>query len=205
MRDSDLMQGLAEVFIQEELGVPSQRKVWQEHLYELDGFRRLFGNTLTNRLKAKESVPKADFPALPPLTLNLKGRSSYDCLAGLSFKVATCKDGVVVVTTDPTAQPMGVALVLDFPSEKLELMLSLFGINEKHKDYTKAMAACWYRFMIDYFCNGYLQVFDAASGERLSYKTAFLPENVDIGATVKAWRKIVEDLEVGGQTTPSSD
>jgi hypothetical protein len=36
-RDADLMQGLAEVFIQEEMGVPSQRRIWQEHLYELQG------------------------------------------------------------------------------------------------------------------------------------------------------------------------
>ena len=104
------MQGLAEVFIQEELGVPSQRKIWQEHLYELEGFKRLFGDRLTARLNAKESVPQADFPPIPPLTLNLKEQPPYDCLPSLSFRVVACKDGIVLLATDPTVQPMAVAL-----------------------------------------------------------------------------------------------
>lgn len=94
MKDADLMEGLAEVFSQEELGVPSQRKIWHKHLYELEGFRRLFGEALTARLKAKESVPQTDFRPVPPLTLNLKEHPPYDCLTALTFRVAACKDGI---------------------------------------------------------------------------------------------------------------
>ena len=194
-RDSDLMQGLTEVFIQEELGMPSQRKIWQEHLYELEGFKRLFGQPLTARLNAKESVPQADFPPLPPLTLNLKEQPPYDCLAALSFRVAACKDGIVLLATDPTAQPMAVALALNFPAEKLDLVLQMFGVNHKQEKYTKATAACHYRFLIEYFCNGCLQVFDAGTGKRLSHKTAFVAVNIDLSATVEGWKKQIKELE----------
>jgi len=194
-RDADLMQGLAEVFIQEELGVPSQRKIWQEHLYELEGFKRLFGDRLTARLNAKESVPQADFPPIPPLTLNLKEQPPYDCLTSLSFRVVACKDGIVLLATDPTVQPMAVALALNFPAEKLELVLNMFGVNHKQEKYTKATAACHYGFLIRYFCNGCLQVFDATTGERLSHKTAFLPVDIDLHATVEGWKQKIRELE----------
>jgi hypothetical protein len=194
-RDADLIHGLAEVLIQEELGVPSQRKIWQEHLYELEGFKRLFGDPLTARLNAKESVPLADFPVIPSLTLNLKEQPAYDCLAKLPFRVTASKDGVVLLATDPTIQPMSIALALNFPTETLELVLSMFGVNDKQEKYVKAMAACCYRFLIDYFCNGCLQVFSAAAGERLSHKTAFIPVNVDVHATVEGWKQKIRELE----------
>jgi Methylamine utilization protein MauJ len=194
-RDSDLMQGLAEAFIQEELGVASQRKIWREHLYELEGFKRLFGEALTARLKAKESVPQETFPTIPPLTLNLKEQPSYECLTALSFRVAACKEGVVFLATDRSAQPMAVTLALNFPAETLELVLNMFGVNRKQEKYTKASAACYYGFLIGYFCNGCLQVFNAMSGERLSHKTAFLPVDIDLHATVEGWQKKIKELE----------
>jgi hypothetical protein len=195
LRDADLMQGLAEVFIQEELDVPSQRKIWQDHLYELEGFKRLFGDALTIRLKAKESVPLVDFPPIPPLTLNLKEQPPYDCLTALTFRVTACKDGIVLLATDPTTQPMVVALALNFPAETLELVLKMFGVNQKQEKFTRALAVCYYKFLIAYFCNGYLQVFDSATGVRLSHKTAFVAVNVDLSATVEGWQQKIKDLE----------
>jgi hypothetical protein len=196
MRDADLMQGLAELFIQEELGVPSKRKIWNEHLYELEDFKRLFKGPLTARLEAKESVPLGDFPPIPALTLNLKEHTAFDCLAVLSFRVTACKNGIVLLATDPTAQPMMVTLALDFPAERPELVLNTFGANQKQEKYTKALAACCYEFLIGYFCNGCLQVFNATTGERLSHKSAFLRVNVDLRATVEGWKQKIKELEV---------
>jgi hypothetical protein len=193
--NAELMQGIAEAFIQEELDVPSLRKIWNEHLYELKGFTSMFGAALTARLRAKEVVPLADFPPIGPLTLNLKDRPPFECLMGLSFRVVACHDGTVLLTTDPTAQPMAVALALDFPAEKLELVLNMFGVNHEHEKYTKSIGACYYAFLIGYFCNGYLQVFDTATGDRLSYKNAFLPMNLDVHATVEGWKKRIAELE----------
>ena len=195
-RDADLMQGLAEVFIQEEMGVPSQRKIWQEHLYELEGFKRLFGDNLVARLKAAQNTPLANFPSIPLLTFNLKEQPPYDCLTTLPFHVAGCKEGIVFLATDPKTQPMAVVLALNFPGESLELVLSNFKVNRKQEKYTKAGEACYYRFLIEYFCNGYLQVFNAETGERLSHKTAFLPVDIDLNATVEAWKKKIEELQV---------
>jgi hypothetical protein len=194
-RNVDLMQGLAEVFIQEELGAPSQRKIWAEHLYELEGFKRLFGDALALRLKVKESVSIKEFPAIPPLTLNLKEQPPYECLNALIFQITVCKDGVVYLSTDPLSHPMQVLLALRFPDERLELVISRFGINSKQKDHTIALAVSYWRFLIAYYCNGCLQVFDSRTGKRLSHKTAFVAQDIDLHATVEAFKKKIEELE----------
>lgn len=168
--DLDLMRGLAEVFIEEELGVPSKTKLWREHLYELEGFKQLFGPSLVARLKQKEDVPQADFPAIPPLTLNLKEQPPYACLTGLPFQVAACEGGVVFLATDPHTQPMAVVLALDFPEETLEFSVDNFAINPRQEKYTQSAEACYFRFLVAYFCNGSLQIFNSSTGERLSHK-----------------------------------
>lgn len=88
-----------------------------------------------------------------------------------------------------------VAWVNSNPVETLELSLDALRINRKHKNYTKAIEASLYRFLVDYFCNGYLQVFNASSGERVSHKTAFVPVNIDVSTTVEAWKKKMVELE----------
>jgi hypothetical protein len=46
-----------------------------------------------------------------------------------------------------------------------------------------------------------LQVFDAQTGERLSHKTAFVAQDIDLHATVEAFKKKIEELEA---QTPKS-
>lgn len=193
--DATLMQGLAEVFIEQELGVPSIRKIWREHLFELVGFRALFGDALTIKLKTREDVAIADFPTIPSLTLALKERPPYYSLIGIPFRVAACHAGVVTLVSDTTTQPIHAALVLNFPDETLQFVLPAFGIMRTHVAYIKsAEVDCW-QFLIDYFCNGFLQVFDSTTRERLSYKLAFVAVNIDLGRTIDGWKKIIEGLE----------
>lgn len=195
--DAELMQALARIFIQDELGVPSLYKTFNEHLYELSGFKKMFGETLTARLKGAESVPIADFPTIPPLTIgqrvHLIDGYRYPCLTGVPFLVVSCVSGIVVLEADSTAQPIRARLVLDFPNECLEFVLNGFGINGKLK--SKEVEICWHRFLIDYFHNGYLRIFNALSDERLSHKLPFVPINIDPGATVEGWRRRIAELE----------
>jgi hypothetical protein len=196
-QDSELMQALARIFIQDELGVPSLNKVLSEHLYELGGFKKLFGEELSARLKARENIPVANFPTVPPLTIkqrvHLRDGLEYDCLKALPFKIISSVAGVIVLEADSAIQPIRACLVLDFPAEQLEFILERFGINGKLR--TNAVEICWYSFLIDYFSNGYLRIFDAVSNERLSHKLAFLPLNIDPGATVEGWQKRIAELE----------
>jgi hypothetical protein len=189
-----LMEGLSQTFIQEELGVPSLRKIWDQHFYELEGFKRLFGDVLVHKLKAKESVPPGDFPAIPALTLNLKEHQPYECFSTVPFRVAECRGGIVLLKADPNTQPMHVILNLDFPSEQLELVISALGIDPLGAGYTRDLAISFYEFLIGYFGNGCLQVFDSTSGLRLSHKLPFIPLNVDPRTAIERWQQEIQKL-----------
>jgi hypothetical protein len=50
-QDLPLIRDLAAYAIEFEFGVKSATTVYREHLYELEGFRKLVGESLCNRLK----------------------------------------------------------------------------------------------------------------------------------------------------------
>jgi hypothetical protein len=96
---------------------------------------------------------------------------------------------------------MQVVLALHFPDERLKLVLPTLGVNSKKRAYTNALAASYFGFLIGYFCNGYFEVFDSRTGERLSQKTAFIPQDIDLHATVEGWKKKIEELEAQSPTS----
>ena len=52
--------------IETTLSVKSTMTVYREHLYELQGFKALFGRDLVARIVAGEEVATGDFPSIPP-------------------------------------------------------------------------------------------------------------------------------------------
>lgn len=193
----ETMKALAELLIEDELGVPSLRKIWNAHLYELEGFKHILGEPLTSKLKAGESVALNQFPALPPLTLGLtvgfREGLRYEGLDSLPFRVVSCVQGAVILETDSTIQPIRACLVLNFPAERLEFVLPRFGINGKLK--TVPIEIGWWRFLIDYYSNGRLEIFNSVMGDRLSHLLAFLPINIDPSATISGWERRIALLQ----------
>ncbi len=187
LADCDLIKGLAAVLIENELGLPSLRKIWREHLYELSGFKELFGEELVGKLSRRERLPTSDFSSLPRLTVALKGLPPYECLTRLEFKVTSCDAGIIVLETDREVEAMVVRLTLDFPGESLELDLNNFEYTRIHWKYRIDAGLSYYRFLTDYFHNGCLQVFDALNSERLSHKLGFIPMNIDPVRTINGF------------------
>jgi len=66
--DLPVIAALAEYLIEHEFGILSQRTVWRQHLYELDGFREIIGARLVERIKKKERIPPESLPKLQGFT-----------------------------------------------------------------------------------------------------------------------------------------
>jgi len=81
--DLPVVQALAEILIEHELGVKSRETIWREHLYHLDGFRELLGEQLVARLKAKEPVQVSDIPPLAPISVGVRDKPSLESFVGL--------------------------------------------------------------------------------------------------------------------------
>ena len=81
--DLPVIRALAEHLMEHQVGIKSALTYRQEHLYELEGFRRVFGEAIVANLKAKHHLQPKDFPLLPQLSIRLRDRERYqafECL-----------------------------------------------------------------------------------------------------------------------------
>jgi hypothetical protein len=193
--DTPLIKGLAQVAIECELGVPSMGKIWNEHLYELAGFKDLFGHSLTVRLQQAQSIPVADFPELPKLSVRLRGHEPFAGLSALPMRILSAEKGIVVLGIVPPDHPQQVLLALNFFNETLDVLLPYFGIDPSHHGYAAQIEVGQLRFLRGLFGNGIVEIYDEA-GRRLSHKTAFIPTNVDLRGTLKNFDMRIEALTV---------
>src|SRR5690606_17905098 len=106
-------------FIEHTLGLRSQRTIWDEHLYELEGFRAFLGPDLVARLKAREELDPAYLPVLPPLGLRLREGDDLPSLVDLQRLWLMPVDGSLCMILGNGHHPVQVSLALDFPQERL--------------------------------------------------------------------------------------
>jgi hypothetical protein len=189
---------LARVFIEQELGVPTRGKIWDEHLYELAGFKDILGETLKRRLLEGESIPLHEFPSMPRLTLRLLDRRDNALFHDLPFRIYACAHGVLFLGTDIQIQPLYALLVLDFTKEELTFDLDNFGFVGPH---TRSDEIHFREFLVEYFRNGELEIY--SEERRISHKLAFIPMNVDMVRTLDNWRRHI--AQVGGWPLRSWD
>jgi hypothetical protein len=184
------------------LKIPSMRKIWNEHLYELAGFRDILGKSLSHRLEQGLPVPLSDFPALPDLSIRLRAHEQLLGLASLQMKVISSQGGIVTIGTSPPESAVQVLLRLNFPQHTLELLLPSLGIAKDHPKYTKELEADIWRFLQGFYANGELEIYDTR-GTRLSLKLAFIPLNIDPSRTIENFQRRIDDL-LGSSNKPET-
>jgi hypothetical protein len=120
MKDLPLIRAMAELVIEMELGVKSSNTIWDEHLYELAGFRELLGQTLARRLKEKDATVQPDeLAALRRISLRIKDQATYDGLENLTINAVTVEEGRVQFTAASDNNVIKITLVLDFLEERI--------------------------------------------------------------------------------------
>lgn len=192
--DLPMVKALAEHFIEKEFEVKSETTIWREHLYELQGFTDLFGPALVARIKAAEEVPLADFPAMPVLSISMAHVPRFDSFEGMRAELVDCHAGKVnLLLTSPTGQASAL-LVLDFAAERLDFEIFQHLAVEEDGSVAGAQADLdRLRFVDRYLGNGKLEVW--AGGMRMSRRDAFIPENIDLGATHKKYEAMIGAAE----------
>jgi len=192
--DTDLIKGLAQVAIENELGVPSMRKIWREHLYELAGFKDIFGHELVEKLEQGHSVPQTEFPRLPKISVRVRGYNQYAGLEALQTEILSVKSGVVILGIRPPASPIQMLLALDFPRRTLDLLLPYFGVDRTHPAYSREIEASQFQLLKDLYGNGILEIHDVDAGKSISHKGAFIPVDIDLRRTLHSFQARIDEL-----------
>lgn len=192
--DLPMVKALAEHFIEKEFGVKSETTIWREHLYELQGFTDLFGAALVARIKAGEEVPLAHFPAVPVLSIGMAHMPRFESFEGMRAEIVDCHAGKVNLLLTAPAGHASALLVLDFAAERLDFEIFQHLAVEDDGSVAGAQADLdRLRFVDRYLGNGKLELW--AGSMRMSRRDAFIPENIDLGATHKNYEAMIGAAE----------
>lgn len=194
-----LIEALAELAIEKELGIKTLFTVYDEHLYELDGFRRVFGPDIIELIvngRDPDVEPQIDFPAL---RVELRRQEPYEPLSNLK-PTRIGRDGNMIecrVGSDNGLYDL--RFRLDFANERLHFDIDsdLGAHDDGTSDSAKGLAEIT-RFMRDYWLNGQLRILNAETGELLSRRDAFIPvnrfANIDaFNGLIEKWKALAEE------------
>ena len=116
-----IIHKLAEHLIEHELGIQSEETVRKEHLYELVGFRKHFGNDIVLRLKKKMAVKLEELPVLPSLSFHIRNHLPRATFMSMKAKTVSIENGIVVLICESNSHFASLRLTLNFPAERLEI------------------------------------------------------------------------------------
>jgi Methylamine utilization protein MauJ len=193
-----LMKSLAAHAIETVLGIKSDQTNYKEHLYELAGFRKIFGKDIVQKIVAGESTDQlAD---VPHMTVTIAGKASYAPLANMEPTDLLLTGSTLLLILKSPHSAAAFRCELDFLAERLR-----FDIDRDLRIDQDDRTAKWaeniaelIRFRRDYYLNGRLQIFNSDTGDLISYLEPFMPLNVIVNAEtfdreIEKWRTIARE------------
>lgn len=196
-----IIEALAVLAIEDHLGVQTRHKAWQEHLYELRGWKSIFPAAVIETSLVTEPSDIQENIDLPLIDFRLRRSEPFPLLERMTpvqVSLANQRVELVYRSVDGLAE---MTFWLNFAEERLE-----FDLNQSFNLYDDGSASaarngkerC--RFIWDYFGNGEIQIWDADTGKLISRVDAFIPLNM-MGnhdghvAELAEWDKFIADRE----------
>jgi len=168
---------LAKLIIEKEFKVKDKSSILQDHLYELEGFHKMLGKDVSEKLKAGEVVLAKDIK-LKKLSLRIWNKRKFKAFENLKPIVISIKNGVVMLklTRDGKVQ---ISLSLDFPREKL-LFDPMKGadLSDDNSKNAALQFADSYRFYGEIIANGVLEIWNTEEDAILGHLLEYLPVNI---------------------------
>lgn len=194
--DLPVIKALAEQLIERRVGVKSARTYRREHLYELAGFREIFGDPVVTKLKAKQ-VPKVDeLPTLPLLSVRIRDKGKYPAFERLVSRIVGVKSGCVYVRCSSKDGLATLIFGLNFPAERIEFNTQGgVAVDDDGSPRAAGVRLDDLRFFREHICNGELEIWNAETEMLLGRTDPLVPVNVDMCGTMKNLERIQEELE----------
>jgi hypothetical protein len=174
-----IISALAKGAIERELGVKSSHTIWEEHLYELDGFKKIFGEELVRTITRKEEFPSGAMVDLPPLNIELYGHEPYPPLTGMAPAGVDREEDAIKLYYKKAERAL-IILHLDFAKERLSLepLRDVRWARDNGSVEAAETEAELKRFQYDMLGNGRLRIVNADTGEVIGRKDAYIPLNM---------------------------
>ena len=194
--DLPVVRALAERFIEHELGVKSRHAIWQEHLYELDGFREMLGPEVVGVLKAGGAPDRSLLPCLPNLSVRLGDHDSFPSFENLEPELVEPHEGCLLVVLRSTSAPVRLALTLHFAKERLGFdPTGDIEIRDEGSAAVVNAAIDRAKLIGGMVMNGQLEVWQTDPERLLGRCDPCIPVNIDPRATNDNLRRMIAELE----------
>jgi hypothetical protein len=193
-----LILALAELAIEEVFGVESSQTQYSKHLYELDGFKRILGDTVIGHLVRGDNPPDELTVQVPNISVQLRTKPPFAPLSNLELKFMTREQHSLGMLFSSTDGLTNFRVKLDFANERLHFNLfeDIGYADSGSADSAEAMVEIL-RFHHEYFGNGQLRLLNAETGKLISRKDAYLPLNMVFdpqaaNAEVNRWKEVAK-------------
>lgn len=192
--DLPLIRSLAQYAIETEFGIKSGSKIYDEHLYELAGFKDLIDDHLLAEILAKDAVNRRRFSVPGQIAIRQWCDKRYGVFDNLRTKTKLIRDGVVLLECRSPDGIFAISLLLGFRDERFDLDVENALIDGEGGDKAIEYAIDHTEFLRDLIGNGEVEIFSADDGKFLGRKDANIPVNIDMGGTFELMNAKVEEL-----------
>jgi len=188
-----------------EFGVETPMTRFRKHLYELAGFKSLLGEDLVGRLTRNEPVQDNVDLELPPVSFRIHGHPPFPAMEGLLPAYAGRNETTLILGFQSSDGKLEVQVGLNFGTERLEFEIFRDVSFEDNGTADSAQKALELHAFFDaLFLNGQLEIYNCETGDRLSFKDAYIPVNMMFNsAASKARRaelqKVIEERKAREQ------
>jgi hypothetical protein len=198
--EKPLIEELAELAIEEFLGVQTARTVFREHLYELAGFKRIFGQKLVDDILAGKAIPTGTNVDVPAISFQLSGKGPFEVFENLKPVHIAQENNKVRMEFERGDGRLRVKFHLNFGHERLEFEIhdGVFGMPDDDSSIYARHKAETIEFLAAYYGNGQIQIINYETGELIARKDEFVPINVmpdysEFQKDIVFWRSIEEN------------
>lgn len=196
-----IIESLATLAIEEHLGIQTRHTIWEQHLYELRGWKTIFGEKLVADVIAGIEPADDQTVDIPILNVRLRKSDPFAPFEGMHPINASFAHGKIEVVFQSADGLVDLVFWLNFTDERLEFDVQQSIICRDNGSVAAARnAQSIERFLRDYFGNGELQIWNAENGELMSRCDAFIPVNcyLDLdaaNAAINKWDAVIAERE----------
>lgn len=178
-QDLPLIRNFAELAIEEGLGIKRKSTIYSEHLYELEGFRKIFTSEFIESLKSDSN----DLTVTVDVPDNLlffakKEHEQFPLPEMRAVEGFNNEDGILLVFESKNGV-IKLQVFIDFTNEKLRFDPQqdiCFSQNHEKKECIKEELA-GIRFQLCILSNGHLEIWNESTVTRLGMSEGYIPLN----------------------------
>jgi len=196
-----IIQALAVLAIEQHLGIQTSHTMWNEHIYELRGWKPVFGDALIAGVLAGDPPPEDQQVDAPLLNVRLRRSAPFTPLEGMHPLQAGFQHGKIEVVYQSEDGLVDLVFWLNFAEERLQFDIEHSIVARDDGSVAAARNGKELdRFFRDYFLNGEIQMWNAENSSLVSRCDAFIPMNcfvdVDVcNVAIAKWDEVIAERE----------